>query len=58
VTVPSYPPGRIVIEVELSEEPRVVEDGGFAPYLLETILTRAAIPYQTVWEVDVKEEES
>jgi hypothetical protein len=57
VTTPSYPPGRIVIEVDLSEEPRVIDDGGFAAYLLETILTRAAIPYQTVWEVNVPDQE-
>jgi hypothetical protein len=55
VTVPDYPPGRIVIQVDLDDEPKVIEDGGFAPYLLETILTRAAIPYQTVWELNPSE---
>jgi hypothetical protein len=58
VTVPSYPPGRIVIQVDLDDEPKVVDDGGFAPYLVEAILTRAAIPYQTVWEAVPNEEEA
>jgi hypothetical protein len=58
VTTPSYPPGRIVIQVDLDDEPKVVDDGGFAPYLIETILTRAAIPYQTVWEMAPNEEEA
>jgi hypothetical protein len=58
VTVPSYPPGRIVIQVDLDDEPKVIDDGGFAPYLLEAILTRASIPYQTVWEAVPNEEEA
>ena len=52
---PDYPPTRIVIEVDFSSEPRVVEDGGLSDYLLEAICSRVAIQHATVWELSEEE---
>lgn len=49
--VPNYPPTRIVIDVPLDDEPKVIDDGGLAPYLLYAVLHRTASDYETVWEV-------
>jgi hypothetical protein len=56
-SVPDYPPTRIVIEVALDAEPRVIETGGLTDYLLETVLNRAALQHQTVWEVNTPDPE-
>lgn len=51
MTVPNFPPTRIVIEVDFSAEPRVIEDGGLTDYLLEAICTRVAMHHATTWEL-------
>jgi hypothetical protein len=48
---PNFPPTRIVIDVPLDGEPKVVDDGGLTWYLLEAVLTRVAEQYQTVYEI-------
>lgn len=55
MTVPSYPPTRIVIEVCLDAEPRIVEDGGFTDYFLEAICNRVAMQHATTWELSEEE---
>lgn len=56
MSVPNYPPTRIVIDVPLDGEPKVTDDGGLAPYLLHAVLNRTAMDYETVWEVQMVEE--
>lgn len=56
VSVPNYPPTRLVIDVPLDGEPSVVEDGGLADYLLEAVFTRLAQDRSTYWEVNAEEE--
>lgn len=58
VTTPNYPPCRIIIDAPLDAEPKVIDDGGLTPYLLEAILTRLAQTYSTVWTVEMEEEDS
>ena len=55
MTTPNFPPSRIVIEVDFSAEPRVIEDGGLTNYLLEAVCTRVAMQYATVWELTEEE---
>jgi hypothetical protein len=57
VTVPNYPPTRVVIDVPFDDEPRVSDDGGLTSYLLEAILQRVAQQHSTVWAVEMEEEE-
>lgn len=57
VTIPTFPPTRIVIDVPLDDEPRVTDDGGLASYLIEAILQRVAQQHSTVWAVEMEEEE-
>ena len=55
--VPSYPPTRVVIDVPLDSEPRVIEEGGLTPYLLNAVLVRCAQQYETVWELEPVEDD-
>lgn len=49
---PDYPPIRLVIDVPLDGDPKVVETGGLASYLLEAIFERLRQDHTTVWELE------